>query len=293
MSEDFSKSNLKIRNLKDKIFRYIFLSCVVFCLVFLIILLVGILAKGISRLTPGFLTSFPSLVRKSKSGIAPAIVGSLWLLVLVAVITVPVGIGAAIYLEEYADKKSKFFNFLEINISNLSGVPAIVYGLLGLSIFSRFQGFRGSIIAGAITLSLMILPVIIVSSRESIKSVPTILKEAAYGLGLTKWQMIRAVVLPYAAPGMFTGVILSLSRSLGEAAPLLVVGAAAYVSKLPQTLLSNYSALPIQIYQWTSMPNKIFQELSAAAIIVLLVILLTANSVAIVLRNKYQKEREG
>lgn len=162
---------------------------------------------------------------------------------------------------------------------------------MGLALFSRLKGFRGSILAGAVTLSLMVLPVVIVSSREAIKAVPGILREAAYGLGLTRWQMIKAVVLPYASPGIFTGIILSLSRALGEAAPLLVVGAASYVTRIPNGIMSRYTALPIQIYQWSGMPKKEFQELAATGIIVLLVILLSANTLAIVLRNKYQKER--
>ena len=238
-----------------------------------------------------FLTNFPSKIRPQRAGVYPALLGSLWLVGLVGLITIPVGVGAAIYLEEYSNKKSKLYNFLEVNISNLAGVPAIVYGLLGLALFSRLKGFRGSILAGAVTLSLMVLPVVIVSSREAIKAVPGILREAAYGLGLTRWQMIKAVVLPYASPGIFTGIILSLSRALGEAAPLLVVGAASYVTRIPNGIMSRYTALPIQIYQWSGMPKKEFQELAATGIIVLLVILLSANTLAIVLRNKYQKER--
>ena len=170
-------------------------------------------------------------------------------------------------------------------------LPAIVYGLLGLTFFSRMHGLRGTILAGGITLSLMILPVIIVSSREAIKAVPKILIEAAYGLGMTKWQMIKAVIIPYAAPGMLTGVILALSRALGESAPLLVVGAAAMVTKDPSSIFSRYTAMPIQIFQWATNPKQEFQDLAASGIIVLLVFLLSANALAIILRNKYQKER--
>lgn len=290
MTEKILIDNLKVRKLKDKVFRYLFLSCIIFCLIFLILLLFGIIKQGIRWIDFQFLTSFPSR-KPERSGIYPALLGSIWLIVLVGIITIPIGVGSAIYLEEYSNRKTKFYNFLEVNISNLAGVPAIVYGLLGLTLFSRLHGFRGSIIAGAVTLSLMILPVVIVSSREAIKSVPNILREAAYGLGLTRWQMIKAVVLPYAAPGIFTGVILSLSRALGEAAPLLVVGAASFVTNVPSSIMSRYSALPIQIYQWSGDPKQDFQELAAASIIVLLVILLSANTIAILLRNKYQKER--
>ena len=291
MMEKMAIDNLKIRKLKDKVFRYLFFSCIIFCIVFLVLLLFGIIKQGIRWMSFEFLTNFPSKIRPQRAGVYPALLGSLWLVGLVGLMTIPVGVGAAIYLEEYSNKKSKLYNFLEVNISNLAGVPAIVYGLLGLALFSRMKGFRGSILAGAVTLSLMVLPVVIVSSREAIKAVPNILREAAYGLGLTRWQMIKAVVLPYASPGIFTGIILSLSRALGEAAPLLVVGAASYVTRIPNGIMSRYTALPIQIYQWSGMPKKEFQELAATGIIVLLIILLSANTLAIVLRNKYQKER--
>ena len=291
MMEKMAIDNLRIRKLKDKVFRYLFFSCIIFCIVFLVLLLFGIIKQGIRWMSFEFLTNFPSKIRPQRAGVYPALLGSLWLVGLVGLMTITIGVGAAIYLEEYSNKKSKLYNFLEVNISNLAGVPAIVYGLLGLALFSRMKGFRGSILAGAVTLSLMVLPVVIVSSREAIKAVPNILREAAYGLGLTRWQMIKAVVLPYASPGIFTGIILSLSRALGEAAPLLVVGAASYVTRIPNGIMSRYTALPIQIYQWSGMPKKEFQELAATGIIVLLMILLSANTLAIVLRNKYQKER--
>ncbi len=285
-----SMSNLARRNLKDRIFKWIFLGSIFFCLLFLIFLLLGLMILGIKRITPIFLSNFPS--RKiERAGFLPAIIGSLFLILTVAGIAIPVGVGSAVYLEQYSNKKSRFYNFLEVNISNLSGVPSIVYGLLGLALFSRMSGIRGTVVSGAITLSLMILPVIIVSTREAIKAVPKILIEAAYGLGMTKWQMIKAVILPYSAPGIFTGVILALSRALGESAPLLVVGAASLVTRLPRGIFSRYTAMPIQIYQWTSYPNHQFQELAAAGIIVLLVFLLSANSAAIILRNKFQKSK--
>lgn len=283
-------SNLAKRNLKDKIFKWIFFGSIVFCLLFLIFLLIGLLILGIKRITPIFLSRFPS--RKiERAGFLPAIIGSLFLILTIAGITIPVGVGSAIYLEQYSNRKSRFYNFLEVNISNLSGVPSIVYGLLGLAVFTRLQGIRGTVISGGITLSLMILPVIIVSTREAIKAVPKILIEAAYGLGMTKWQMIKAVILPYSAPGIFTGVILALSRALGESAPLLVVGAATLVTRLPRGIFSRYTAMPIQIYQWTSYPDHQFQELAAAGILILLVFLLSANFIAIILRNKFQKAK--
>ena len=284
-------NNLKARKLKDKVFKYVFFACIVFCLAFLGILVIGLLSKGLKYLNPKFLLSSPSLISAVNAGFYPAIIGSFWILLLVGLVAVPNGVGSAIYLEQYLNKKSKWYHFLEVNISNLAGVPAIVYGLLGLTLFSRMHGLRGTILAGGITLSLMILPVIIVSSREAIKAVPKILIEAAYGLGMTKWQMIKAVIIPYAAPGMLTGVILALSRALGESAPLLVVGAAAMVTKDPTSVFSRYTAMPIQIFQWATNPKQEFQDLAASGIIVLLVFLLSANALAIMLRNKYQKER--
>ena len=284
-------NNLKARKLKDKIFKYVFFACIVFCLAFLGILVIGLLSKGLKYLNPKFLLSSPSLISAVNAGFYPAIIGSFWILLLVGLVAVPIGVGSAIYLEQYLNKKSKWYHFLEVNISNLAGVPAIVYGLLGLTLFSRMHGLRGTILAGGITLSLMILPVIIVSSREAIKAVPKILIEAAYGLGMTKWQMIKAVIIPYAAPGMLTGVILALSRALGESAPLLVVGAAAMVTKDPSSIFSRYTAMPIQIFQWATNPKQEFQDLAASGIVVLLVFLLSANALAIILRNKYQKER--
>ena len=284
-------NNLKARKLKDKVFKYVFFVCIVFCLAFLGILVIGLLSKGLKYLNPKFLLSSPSLISAVNAGFYPAIIGSFWILLLVGLVAVPIGVGSAIYLEQYLNKKSKWYHFLEVNISNLAGVPAIVYGLLGLTLFSRMHGLRGTILAGGITLSLMILPVIIVSSREAIKAVPKILIEAAYGLGMTKWQMIKAVIIPYAAPGMLTGVILALSRALGESAPLLVVGAAAMVTKDPTSVFSRYTAMPIQIFQWATNPKQEFQDLAASGIIVLLVFILSANALAIMLRNKYQKER--
>lgn len=280
--------NLTRRKIQNRIFEWLFLGSIIFCLVFLIFLILGLIIMGIRWVTPHFFTNFPSR-KVERSGFLPAIVGSIWLILSVAAITIPVGVGSAIFLEQYSNKKSRLYNLLEVNISNLSGVPSIVYGLLGLALFTRMHGLRGTVVSGAVTLSLMVLPVIIVSTREAVKSVPNILIEAAYGLGMTKWQMIKAVIIPYAAPGIFTGVILALSRAMGESAPLLVVGAASLVTRLPRGIFSRYTAMPIQIYQWTSYPNEKFQELASAGIIVLLIFLLSANSFAIILRNRYQK----
>ena len=283
-------NQLKIRKIKDKLLKYLLIICISLCTLFLLLLILGILLKGLRYLNFKFLSQMPSRI-SSKAGFYPAIIGSLFLFIIVVSLSVPIGVGTAVYLENYSDRKSKISKLLEINISNLAGVPSIVYGLLGLSIFSRMHSLVGTVLSGGVVLSLMILPVIIVSSREAIKSVPKILIEAAYGLGMTKLQMIRAVILPIAAPGIFTGVILSISRAIGESSPLLVVGASSMVTKIPSNIFSRYTAMPIQIFQWSSYPKKDFQDLAATGIIVLLIFLLTANSIAIILRNKYQKER--
>ncbi|SEG11507.1 phosphate ABC transporter membrane protein 2, PhoT family (TC 3.A.1.7.1) [Caloramator fervidus] len=276
----------KRRKFKNRIFHVLTFLCTLFGVIILSVLLFSILSKGIKWLSLNFLTNFPSRFPK-KAGIYPALLGSLWLIFLTAIISFPIGIGTALYLEEYA-KESKFTDFIKLNIANLAGVPAIIYGMLGLTIFVRLLGFGRSIISGALTMSLLILPTIIISSQEALKSVPDSLKQASYALGTTKWQTITGVVLPYALPGILTGTILSISRALGEAAPLIVVGAFAYVSFIPKTPFDQFTVLPIQIFNWASMPKKEFQNVAAAGIIVLLIILLGINSIAIILRNKYQ-----
>lgn len=276
----------KRRKMKNKIFHALIFLCTLFGVFILSILLFSILSKGLKWLSFDFITNFPSRFPK-KAGIYPALLGSLWLIILTALISFPVGIGTALYLEEYA-KDNKLTEFIKLNIANLAGVPAIVYGMLGLAVFVRMLGLGRSILSGALTMSLLILPTIIISSQEALRSVPESLKQASYALGTTKWQTITGVTLPYALPGILTGTILGISRALGEAAPLIVVGALAYVSFVPKTPLDQFTVLPIQIFNWSSMPKKEFQNVAAAGIIVLLFILLGINSVAILLRNKYQ-----
>ncbi|MBD8046151.1 MAG: phosphate ABC transporter permease PstA [Clostridium argentinense] len=278
-------NNLKGRKIKNTICKFIFLTCTLIALITLIMLMSSIMKSGIKYLNIDFLTSFPSRFA-SRAGILPALVGSIYLIFLTALISFPIGIGTAIYLEEYM-KKSKLKEFLELNISNLAGVPSIVYGMLGLGVFAVTLG-RG-VLTGALTLSLLILPTIIITTEEALRNVPIAIKEGSYALGVSKWQSITGVILPYAMPNILTGSILSISRALGESAPLIMVGALSYVAFLPEGITSSYTALPIQIYNWTSRPQAEFQDLAAAGIIVLLVILLTANSIAILLRNKYNK----
>lgn len=279
--------NIKRRKIKNSIVKYLFLLCTLFGIVVLIVLLKQILATGLKHLDLKFLTSFPSRTA-SKAGIKSALVGSLWVILLTGLFSFPLGVGTAIYLEEYA-KKNWFNKLLQINISNLAGIPSIVYGMLGLSVFVKGLRFGTSILSGSLTLTLLILPVIIISSQEAIKSVPDTLRQGSLALGVTKWQTITGVVLPYSLPGILTGCILAISRALGEAAPLIMVGAVGYIAFLPKGLLDSFTALPIQIYNWTSRPQAEFQEIAAAGIIVLMAVLLTFNAIAVVVRNKYQK----
>ena len=274
------------RQLFEKVFHIIILLATLFGVVFLALLIKDILDSGLSWLNLNFLTSFPSRFAH-KAGIKSALVGSMWLIGLTTAISFPVGVGTAIYLVEYS-KKSWYNRLLQLNISNLAGVPSIVYGMLGLAVFVRLLGFGRTIIAGALTLTLLILPVIIVSAQEAIKSVPKSLREGSYALGVSKWKTVTGVVLPFALPGILTGTILAISRAMGEAAPLIMAGAAGYVAFLPAGPFDSYTALPIQIFNWTTRPQDEFRNIAAAGIIVLLAVLLTANAIAILVRNKYQ-----
>lgn len=258
----------------------------------LIVLLADVFSDGWSRLSWEFLTSFPSR-RAESAGILSALVGTIWIISLTALFAFPVGVGAAIYLEEYAPK-NRLTQLIEINIANLAGVPSVIYGLLGLGVFVRWMMLGRSVIAGALTLALLVLPIVIISSREALRAVPQSLRQAAYALGATKWQTIWAQVLPVAFPSILTGTILALSRAMGESAPLITIGALTYIAFLPefspQGLLSGFTVLPIQIFNWVSRPQKAFHANAAAGIIVLLVVLLSMNAIAIWLRNKYQQK---
>lgn len=280
---------VNVRNIKNTVFHSILLLSILFSILVLGILLYQIFSEGIKWIDWDFITSMPSR-SPEKAGVFSALVGSIWTIGLTALIALPVGVGTAIYLEEYANKKGKFYKLLTINISNLAGVPSIVYGMLGLAVFVRFMNLERSILSGALTLSILILPTIIVSSQEALKSVPLSLKEGSFALGMTKWRTIAGVTLPFAIPGILTGSILAISRAMGEAAPLIMVGAAGYIAFLPSGPLDSFTVLPIQIFNWTSRPQAEFQNVAAAGIMVLMVLLLSANAVAIILRNKYQKK---
>ncbi len=272
----------KVRAAKDRVFSVVGLLCTFFGLVMLAIFIYHIIKSGGSRLSWDFLVNYPSRIA-GRAGILSALAGTLWIVVLTAIISIPLGIGAAIYLEEYG-KRTRFGRIVEINISNLAGVPSIIYGLLGLEIFSRVFGMKGSVLAGSLTLALLILPIIIVATRESIKAVPSSLREASYALGASKWQTVKMTVLPASGSGIITGIIIALSRAIGEAAPLIVVGALAYVPFTPTSLSSEFTVLPIQIFNWVSRPQKAFLENASAGIIVLLAITFLLNAIAVYLR---------
>ncbi|HET9546176.1 MAG TPA: phosphate ABC transporter permease PstA [Gaiellaceae bacterium] len=250
-------------------------------------LFVDVLRKGVLFLDPALFLNPPSF-DPLKAGARPAILGTIYLMGLLLVMAVPVGVGTAIYLEEYANRDRWYNRLLELNIQNLAAVPSIVYGILGLAFLVRGLGLGRVLLAGAMILTLLVLPTIIVASREAIRAVPDSIRQGAYALGSTQWQVISRQVLPAAIPGIATGTILALARAIGETAPLLLVGALTYVAFDP-TLLGDFTALPIQIYQWIARPQEDFRLLAAAAIIVLLGLLLTMNAFAIWLRNRYQK----
>ncbi|CAA9532051.1 MAG: Phosphate transport system permease protein PstA [uncultured Thermomicrobiales bacterium] len=282
------RDQLRARQRRATAVSWVFLAAVVFAVVVLLVLLVAVAYRGVPSLSWSLLSSKASRNAES-AGLQTALFGTLWVISLTAIIALPVGIGAAIYLEEYAPR-NWWTRALQTNIANLAGVPSVVYGLLGLGIFANFFGFGRSIITGALTMALLILPVIIIASQEAIRAVPLSLRQGAYALGATPWQVSRHHVLPVAMPGILTGTILALSRAIGETAPLLVAGAAAYLTYNPDSLTDGFTALPIQIYNWTDRPQQEFKDLAAAGIIILLVVLIGMNAGAIYLRHRFSKK---
>ena len=257
-------------------------------LVTLVALLFDVVVRGGSSVDLQFFTSAPSRI-PAKAGILPALVGTLWVTTLVAIMTFPIGVAAAIYLEEYAGR-GRWSRLLRINISNLAGVPSIVYGIFGLALFVRLLGLGRTVFAAALTLSLLILPVVIISSMEAIRAVPPSQREAAYALGATRWQMVRRALLPAAAPGILTGIVLAVGRAVGETAPLILIGAVTFVTFVPVNPFEDkYTVLPIQIFNWAGRPQAAFQEISAAAILVLLVLMFLLNLVAVILRARLSR----
>lgn len=275
------------RKLTGTLFYAACLAAIGLTLVVLAVLLSDVLSRGLTYLRPEFITGVPSRIPQ-RAGILPALVGSLQMGLLVAAITFPVGVGAAIYLEEYA-RGSRWAGLLRTNIANLAGVPSIIYGIFGLALFVRALGMGPVLLAGALTLSLLILPVVIIASMEAIRAVPDSQREAGYALGATRWQVVRGSVLPAAAPGILTGVILAMARAIGETAPLILIGAVTFVTYLPNPIEGGYTVLPIQIFQWATRPQDGFQMISGSAIIVLLVVLIILNGLALLVRARLSR----
>lgn len=275
------------RSLRALLFHVALLLCLAIGILTLATLLIDVMTDGVPRLTKEFVTSLDSRF-PAKAGILSSLIGTLWLMFLVAVISFPLGVGAAVYLEEFS-QRNRFSSLIEVNISNLAGVPSIVYGLLGLAVFVRFMQLGRSVLAGALTLSLLILPVIIVAGREALRAVPPSIREGAYAVGATTWQTVRHQTLPAALPGILTGVILGLSRAIGETAPLITIGALTYLNFVPNTPMDRFSAMPLQIYNWVSRPQPEFAKVAAAGIVLLLLVLLAMNAIAIYLRNRFEQ----
>ncbi|UHA72450.1 phosphate ABC transporter permease PstA [Paenibacillus sp. 481] len=285
--QDANRKQIANRRKADVVFHGLFIFATSIGIIALMALLVNIMMDGLTRLNFDFFTSNPSRLA-SRAGMKTAIVGSIYMVLIMAPISFIVGVGAAIYMEEYA-KKNAFTRLIQLNISTLAGVPSIVYGILGLTIFVQGLAFGRSLLSGALTMTLLVLPIIIVSAQEAIRAVPRARRDASFALGATKWQTVSRSVLPSSMAGILTGVILALSRAVGETAPLIMVGAATYVAFLPESIMDQYTVMPIQIFNWISRPQLAFHELAAAGIIVLMVLLVLMNISAIILRNKYSK----
>ena len=286
------KQNLSKRYTFDRVFAFAAWGATTIAVAILVWLLLTVLFDGLGTLNWQFITSYTSR-KPEQAGIIAALAGTVWIMFVVAVVSFPVGVGAGIYLEEFSTD-NWFTRFVEINISNLAGVPSIIYGLLGLAAFVRLmQPITGgrSILSGGLTLALLILPIIIVSTREALRSVPDSLRMAGFALGANRWQVVWTHVLPMAMPGILTGLILALSRAIGETAPLIAIGAVAFVRSVPEGLQSPFTVLPIQIYNWVGRPQQGFHDIAASGIIVLMIVLLAMNSTAVYLRNRFQKVR--
>ena len=253
----------------------------------LIALLAEVLIKGLPWVSKNLIVNYPSR-HPEQAGLLSALMGTVWVMACTATISIPIGVGAAVYLEEYAPK-NWFTKLIEVNISNLAGVPSIVYGLLGLALFVQILALGRSVLAGALTMSLLILPIIILTSREAIKSIPTTYREAAFALGATRWEVVSNVILPSAFPGILTGTILAMSRAIGESAPMIAISALVYLTFVPSGPMDRFTVLPIQIFNWVSRPQEGFRGIAAGGIVILLAVLFIMNAVAVYLRIKYQR----
>lgn len=281
---------LRRRKAKGRFFSTMCWAFTWLAVIVLLTLIFHVSKQGIPWLSWDFLNNFPSRL-PARAGLKSALAGTVWMISITALLSIPIGVAAAIYLEEYS-RKDRLSRFIEINIANLAGVPSIVYGLLGLALFVRFAKLGDSVLAGSMTMTILILPIIIIAAREAISAVPMTIRQAAFALGATRWQTVSQHVLPYAIPGITTGIILAMSRAIGETAPLIMIGALTYVAFVPSTPMDGFTALPIQIFNWISRPQEDFHGLAAAGIIVLLVVLLLMNSVAIYIRHRFERKIE-
>ena len=278
------------RRAKDLGFRLLLLGCLGLSILLLGLLMYDVISDGAGRLSFDLIDRFPSF-NPARAGLESALWGTIWLMGVCAAFIIPVGVATAVYLEEYADRERWWNRLIEVNIQNLAAVPSIVYGILGLAFLVRGPLSLGRVVlAGALTLGLLVLPVVIIAAREAIRAVPSSIREGSMALGATQWQTIWKQVLPSAIPGIATGVILALSRAIGETAPLILVGAATFVAFNPSGLDSAFTALPLQIFNWISQPQPEFKVLAAAGILVLLILLLAMNAAAIWLRNRYERK---
>ncbi|WP_229725776.1 phosphate ABC transporter permease PstA [Calditerricola satsumensis] len=282
-----AEKRLVVRKWANRVAAGVFFLATMLGIAVLVVLIGAILRDGLPWLSWEFLTNFPSRIPE-KAGIKSALFGSLWLMALTAPIAFVLGVATAIYLEEYA-KPGRLTRIIQTNIHNLAGVPSIVFGILGLTLFVRGIGLGRSVLAGALTMALLVLPIIVVAAQEAIRAVPNSLRHASYALGATRWQTIRRVVLPAALPSILTGTILAMSRAIGETAPLIMIGALTFIAFVPTSPLDAFTVLPIQIFNWVSRPQEAFHHLAAAGIIVLLIVLLSMNLTAVLLRNTFQK----
>lgn len=285
--QDANRKQIAQRRRIDWMLHLLFVAATSVGVIALCALLIDIVIDGIAKVQPQLFTEYPSR-KAAASGMKSAFVGTIYMLCIMAPLAFVFGVGAAIHLEEYG-KKNRIAKLIQLNISTLAGVPSIVYGILGLALFVRLLSLDRSLLAGALTMTLLVLPIIIVAAQEAIRAVPRSRRDASFALGATQWQTVSRAVLPSAMPGIMTGVILAMSRAIGETAPLVMIGALTYVAFLPNSIMDSFTVIPIQVYNWISKPQPEFKELAAGGIIVLLVLLLLMNFAAILLRNKYQK----
>ncbi len=286
---EIADARIQKRRRKNVIFKTLTVTAVGFSLICLLFFLGKIFLDGIPHLSWNFLNSFVSR-KAAEAGIKASLAGTFWLMILTGIFSIPLGIGSAVFIQEYLPSKSRWKNLFILNLSNLSGLPSILYGLLGLTIFARFFGLGGSLLTGSLTMSLLILPTIVITSIEALRAVPKNLREGAFALGARKWQVILGTVLPSALPGILTGLILASSRAIGEAAPLIVVGGLSFVAFVPEGPMDEFTVLPLQIFNWASRPQKSFHDIAAAGIVVLMAMLLAFNLFSILLRYYYGKK---